>query len=391
MNFAQTTYEELVKLTNESEAFYFKDFELDSKVYRIFNYRLASWTLFESPSALNCRGTMFDVTQTPTLVSLPPEKFFNYEEGGVDHTVGLIGCKMVKMDGSLISTYLHNGELYLKTKGSLFSSQAFNAMKLLLTDKYSLVKEELLLLAKNNFTVNLEYTSPENRIVVPYQSEELTLLSLRSHIDGANYFGTSLLEKLDDYNCVYLKNIIVGFEVLNVSSGHDDFVDLVRKEQEGEGYVVEIKTPNSSYLTKIKNLKYITLHQTKDSVNSSKALFEAIIEETTDDLRSMFADDNYVLNKISEMENLVQPIFNHIVSTVETFYKDNKNLDRKSFAIKAKEEKPEFMGLIMNAYIGREIDYKDFAKKHRKDIFGISDVVTNLEEVEISALNCAKP
>lgn len=391
MNFAQTTYEELVKLTNESEAFYFKDFELDSKVYRIFNYRLASWTLFESPSALNCRGTMFDVTQTPTLVSLPPEKFFNYEEGGVDHTVGLIGCKMVKMDGSLISTYLHNGELYLKTKGSLFSSQAFDAMKLLLTDKYSLVKEELLLLAKNNFTVNLEYTSPENRIVVPYQSEELTLLSLRSHIDGTNYFGTSLLEKLDDYNCVNLKSIIVGFEVLNVSSGHDDFVDLVRKEQEGEGYVVEIKTPNCSYLTKIKNLKYVTLHQTKDSVNSSKALFEAIIEETTDDLRSMFADDNYVLNKISEMENVVQPIFNHIVSTVETFYKDNKGLDRKSFAIKAKEEKPEFMGLIMNAYIGREIDYKDFAKKHRKDIFGISDVVTNLEEVEISALNCAKP
>ena len=67
------------------DAFYFDDQkdELTGKTYRIFNYRLASYTSFQKQDAKNCRGTMFDITDInkPILVSLPPEKFFNYEEG----------------------------------------------------------------------------------------------------------------------------------------------------------------------------------------------------------------------------------------------------------------------------------------------------------------------
>ena len=47
-------------------------------------------------------------------------KFFNIEQGEVDRSnMKLVGY-MDKLDGSLISTYLHNGELKLKTKRKSF-------------------------------------------------------------------------------------------------------------------------------------------------------------------------------------------------------------------------------------------------------------------------------
>ncbi len=389
MNFAQETYKNLMELISKNEAFFFKDFTLQDKTYRIMNYRLASWSLFQEPSALNCRGIMYDVTDETNvkLVSLPPEKFFNYEEGGVEHTKGKLGDKMVKMDGSLISTYTHNGEMFFKSKGSLFSSQALDAMKLINKDEFSQFKNELVKLVELGYTVNLEYTSPENRIVIPYQTEELTVLSVRSHENGQNYFATKLKSLLDDLGMTAIKDNMVYHESLhNHQIEQLKFVDDVRAEQEGEGYVVEIVLDeNTSYLTKIKNTKYLTLHQTKDSVNSAKRLFEAVIEEASDDLRSMFADDPYVLNKVAEMENHVQPIFNHIVKTVEDFHKENKDLVRKDYAIKAQKEQPDFMGLLMNAYLNKPIDFKEFAKKHRKDIFHIEDTPeVDMEEIPMN-------
>jgi T4 RnlA family RNA ligase len=394
MTYEQKTYTNLMNLIEKNDAFFFKDFTLDDKIYRIMNYRLASWTLFQEPSSLDCRGIMFDVTDQNNvkLVSLPPEKFFNYEEGGVDHTKGKLGDKMVKMDGSLISTYIHNNQLYLKSKGSLFSSQALDAMKFLDKDENAQLKNELETLTKSGFTVNLEYTSPENRVVIPYQTEELTVLSARRHEDGKNFFATKLIELLDKLEMTATKAEMVHYVNLhNEEINQLEFVEAVRAEQEGEGYVVEIVLPDgNSYLTKIKNIRYIALHHTKDSVDSPKHLFEAVIEEATDDLRAMFADDPYVLNKVEEMERHVQPIFNNIIKTVETFVAENKDLIRKDYAIKAKAEHPELMSLMMNGYLGQENDYKEFAKKRRKEMFGIGeDPVVNEEDTPAVRLKVA--
>ena len=384
-NFTQKNYTDLTKLVAKDESFFSKDFTLEDKVYRIFNYRLASWTSFMEPSALNARGTMFDITDSANikLVSLPPEKFFNYEEGNVNHTIGRLGDKMVKMDGSLISTYMHNDELYLKSKGSLFSEQARWAMKLLAKEENAAFKDELTVLVKEGYTVNLEYTSPENRIVLPYQKEELTVLSVRSHENGENFFASKLkglLAAKGNFPEI-LSHMVPYTDLRKENIDQAKFVIDVRNEQEGEGYVVEVVlNEEKSYLTKVKNLKYIALHNTKDSVNSPKRLFESIINEASDDLRSMFADDAYVLTKIKEMEDHVQPIYNHIVKTVEDFTAANKDLDRKTFAIKTKSEQPNFMGLIMNSYLGKENNYKEFAIKHRKEIFGVTDEEPQLDE-----------
>ena len=385
MNFQEKLYNDLTQLIKNDEAFFAKDFFLEDRTYKIFNYRLASWTSFQSPGAMDSRGIMFDVTnpEKVVLVSSPPQKFFNYEEGGVDHTKGKFGDKMVKMDGSLISSYIHNDQLYMKSKASLFSSQALDSMKFLNKEENKDFKDELTKLAKSGFTINLEYTSPENRIVIPYQKEDLTVLSVRSNLDGQNYFASKLikyLEKEGGYDTIIKK--MVKFESLHGQEiDQIKYMEDVRKEQEGEGYVIEVVlSDTNSYLTKGKNIKYIALHQTKDSVNSPKRLFESIIEEASDDLRSMFADDPYVLSKIKEMEDHVQPIFNHIVKTVEDFHAKNKNLERKDYAIKVQKEVPQFLGLLMNSYLNKPNNFKEFAKKVRKEMFGVTDAEPELDD-----------
>jgi RNA ligase len=402
--YSEETYQNLLKLVENNESFYFKDFTLKDSIYRIFSYRLASWSSFMEPSALNCRGIMFDVTDKENvyLVSLPPEKFFNYEEGSVNHSVGNFGDKMHKMDGSLISTYINEGDLYLKSKASLFSEQAMAAMKYLSLPENSNFKEELKLLDESGYTINMEYTSPTNRIVVPYNIDSLTVLSIRSRETGENYFASKLenfLKTTGTSNEII--NRLVKYEnISKFNFNHEEFVTQVRNEKEGEGYVVEVVINEiESYLVKIKNLNYMALHHTKDSVNSPRRLFEVVINEASDDLRLLFEGDEYILNEITKMENHVQPIYNHIVKTVEDFYNDNKLLERKEYAIKAKTEQPNFLGLIMNLYIAGSVkdadkkkdkngnyiefkgnNYKEFAIKHRKDLFAISDEELELDE-----------
>ena len=379
MNYAQQNFHDLMSLIAKNEAFCFRDFQLDDKTYRIMDYNLASWTAFQEPNAINCRGIMFDITNLDDvrIVSLPPAKFFNYEEGGVPHHKGKIGDKMVKMDGSLISSYIHNGEVYLKSKGALFSSQALDAMKFLGKEKNAKLKEEVYKLTADGYTVNFEYTAPHNRIVVPYQTEELTLLCARKMDGGQNLFATKLMKLLDEKHLTALMSIIVHHESLHDQViDQNKFVNDIREEREGEGYVVEIVLEDGhSYLTKLKNIAYCTLHQAKDGIEAPRRLFEAVIEGTTDDLRGLFADDPATLQRIADMENHVQPIYNHVIKTVTDFVEANKHLDKKTFAMKALAEHKDFGGIMINTYNGKEVDYKDLAKKRRKEWYGIADGV----------------
>ncbi|CAF4822441.1 unnamed protein product [Rotaria sp. Silwood2] len=84
---------------------------------------------------------MFNITNPKNvqLVSLPPEKVFDYEEGFGQkqyHERGRLGDKMEKMDGTLISTFLHGRTsneqvLRIKSKQSLTSNQVLEATQLL--------------------------------------------------------------------------------------------------------------------------------------------------------------------------------------------------------------------------------------------------------------------
>ncbi|CAF1077774.1 unnamed protein product [Adineta ricciae] len=379
----QTLYDDLMKLCSVDDTFYYKDVRLQSVSYRIFNYRLCTYAAFQSrPAALNCRGTMFNITNPKRiqLVSLPLEKFFNYNEGfgrQQFHQRGRFGDKMEKMDGTLISTFLHRTtanqiSVRLKSKQSLISKQATEAAELL-TGQF---QAEVEYLARQNYTVNIEYTSPTNHVVVSYPEAKLSILSIRSHETGESYYGTRLRTFFLENNFPTMLNHIVSFHSVPTHVSQQDLLDSIAQESYGEGYVVEIIHPNCSpYLVKIKTQKYLGLHRDGANANSDRSLFEAIIQEEVDDLRGLYQHDPETLQKIDAMEQHVRPIYNHMIELIEQFYQKYKHLPKNTYKkiISQTCNMEIYSPLLLRLHDGADNDYKGFAMKHAKDLFGIGN------------------
>ena len=370
-------YDLLIQLTETDSEFFYAEQILDNKVYHIFNYRLASYESFMNPKvadsyiALSARGIMFDVTDKENIKisSRPMNKFFNIEQGEVDRSnMKLVGY-MDKLDGSLISTYLHNGELKLKTKGSIKSEQAVAAMEWLDLPENSEMKNFLKFhTEKNNLTVNMEWTSPDNQIVLFYPESSLRILNMVNNKNGK----ILIAENIDKENLVNKDIFVKSHKIPNMSL--DDIIENIRNEQGNEGYILEFfDSEYNTHLVKVKNIWYVNLHQIKSNLNTTSKIIETIIDETSDDVRVLFAEDKHFLDNITRLENVVSPRISRIEADVEKFYSDNKELSRKDYAIKAQAELQPYMSLAMNLYIGKETNYKEFFKKQIDKIF--SDII----------------
>jgi len=380
----QPLYSQLLKLTQDSEAFYFTDHVLDTTTYRIFLYRLASYTDFCLPGALECRGTMFEMDgEDPVrLAARPMQKFFNINECpftmGVNYSDGNIESVMLKEDGSLISTFIHtDGELYCKSKGSLSSDQAQWANAWI--RKESMRYDQLKTVTNLGNTINLEYCAPFNRIVLNYNCESMIILNVRQ-ISSGLYLPKSTFKD----TCPYIPTIWVNniedtdIEYDTLESLIDDTPNL----ENIEGFVVRLK--NGLHF-KVKTNWYLVQHRAKDSIDSPRRLFEAAITEATDDLRSLFTDNQFVLDKITEMEEKAAGIYNHIVERVERFVKTHHDLIendcRKDFAMLGQQAflgtDKRLFGLVMMCYKrergdGDGPDYKQFCIKNWRD-WGLKD------------------
>lgn len=344
-------------LTEMSESFFFKDVTSDGVNYRMFNYRLCPYSEYLYPSALECRGIMFEVDsdmQCVDIAARPMQKFFNDKENpfteDIDYSKTV--SVMIKADGSLISTYIHKGHLKLKTKGSIDSDQAVAAMKWILLPEHSDLYVDLTRIAQTGNTINMEWTSPNNRIILGYEEDALVILNIRNNYTGEYTPYHSYPTSLRKY---------VVEDVLDGIADIDTFIGGIKDERGNEGYVIRLE---DGQLVKHKTEWYLHLHRNKESVNSPKKLLAAVINETADDLLTLFTDDPSSVNIINTMIERVTPIYNRIIGTVERFCVDNKELSRKDYAIKALGLDDKLMPLYMNAYTGKENDFKKFSIKN---------------------------
>ena len=365
-------YSNLMALADrEGGAFFFRD----QGDYRVFNYRLASYTDFCLPDALEARGIMFYMGgKEPYLVCRPFKKFFNLDE--TPFTMGLdlskIEIAAVKEDGSLITSFIDipTGELRLKSKQALASEQALMAMHYLNHNTCSDLRSEVTEVTELGYTVMFELVSPANRIVLEYSNTELRVIGIRAIEDGRVLLKSEFEEEYPEISNAWV-------ESYSPSEGQVDesFVRSIPGLVGIEGFVL---TMDDGLMVKVKTDWYKNLHHLKDSVNSIKQMFEAVIEERADDVKAMFPTDEITLSRISEMEKKVIPIYNGFVSKVENFYTDNKTLERREYAIKGQLELGLYFGLGMALYVGREPDFKGHAKKYREEIFGLSEEVEEL-------------
>jgi T4 RnlA family RNA ligase len=229
-------------------------------------------------------------------------------------------------------------------------------------------------LVRLNYTVNMEYISPSNNVFVSYPQAQLTVLSIRSHTDGQTFFGTRLKRFLLENNFRTIVDHLVPFERIPSDVTHQQLLQDTYDQRHGEGYVIEIIQPDRpSYLVKIKTKKYFVIYGDGGNENSPRSLFEAIINQHTDDLTGLFKDDPEALKRIDEMERNVKPKFNRMVQSIEKFYQANKHLSKKDFtrSITTNEKMKIYLPLLIRLYAGEENDYKGFALKHAKELFGI--------------------
>lgn len=359
--YQSTLYSDLIKLCATNEAFYFQDFDTEGRKFRIFNYRIASYTDFLHPSALECRGHMFEIddnAQAIRLAALPMSKFFNISENPITMNLDYTTVVAIenKADGSLISSYLADSMLKLKSKGSLSSDQATDAMAWLDLPSNDVFKATINMMESLGYTVNMEWVGLQNRIVVGYPVTKLIVLNIRNKIDGS-YIDPTL-----HFDSDYLIETVdtKGLDLVEFVESIPDMQDDI------EGYIIKLA---SGQFVKIKTKKYMSLHHAKDSINNPRRLFEAVVDEGVDDLRSLFHSDELAMKLIDEMQDHVTRLYNHMVKVVETFYGDNKQLDRKSFAIKGQSELEQMhFGLVMNKYTQKPIDYKTFIKSRWKEL-----------------------
>lgn len=200
--FNEDLYNTLVGICKKKRNVFSRSFEYDGVHYIIFHYK--NNTYFPTPEWRECRGCMFEVTQDGSYIApvcRPFEKFFSSKELKkkdlreplIDFYGESSSYKLyTKLDGSIISSFLHKNELDFKSNQAVNGIHTIDAKRIL--DEQSEFRLNIEEATKNGNTVMLELTSPELKIVVPYEKSELTVIGVRNISDGQYWSHDKLVE-----------------------------------------------------------------------------------------------------------------------------------------------------------------------------------------------------
>lgn len=360
-------FDNLMELcSDESNTFFFVDTtsSMQSK-FRIFSYYIASYSEWLKPDALECRGIMFELNENEVPVRIaarPPKKFFNIFENPFTENIKdeQVGLAFKKEDGSLISSFIDKGELFLKSKGSLFSQQVLDAQKWLYDERRKPLLECLKWYAENDITINMEWVSPDNRVVLTYDEPRLIILNARNNITG-EYIDLEDLVKDQTVNQYMVDNH--PFETIN------ELIKEVQELKDQEGYVV-YDSKGAEPVFKIKCPWYVHLHSVKSSVSSDKNLWEAVAEGVSDDIKALFETDKASLDRIAKFESIYKKQFSFVYKTAIDIYNKLRGNSRKDYAIESQSilneiGYPQLFNIVMRLYLnGPDESIVDLIKDH---------------------------
>lgn len=277
---------------------------------------------WENPYSRDARGLVLD--KNSNIVSRPYPKFFNYQElknreslsEGVRKLSDWDDGKYYvyeKLDGSLAVVSSYRGKLIYSSTGSIYGEFPDKFEKWFKKNLNKRQMQELKKLSKN-YTLMFEYVSPDNRIVVPYNKEEMIFHGMIETKSGKEIIKPAIL------------NSIAKTLDLSVATKFDLSLDRILKLQKQsmdgnifEGFVVKFETGKS---LKIKLDEYVELHtvctlgfgeiRTKANVLD---ILNLIKKDEIDDIIAMFVsrNDKHVVSFIEEIisvndefENLVK-------------------------------------------------------------------------------------
>jgi RNA ligase len=269
-----------------------------------------------------------------------------------------------------------------KTKKSFTTKEAALADQILhrvetvngATDQFKL--EWVRRILEVDYTPTFEITTPKYPIVVLYKTDELTLLHIRENLTG-RYLTESEIKDLEPPFPI-AENQIGLFSLARVTdSGVVNEVswEMLKKyaeETEGvEGLVIQFKNGD---MVKLKTAWYVLLHRTV-VFTRWRDIARAVIADTSDDLKGMFALTGRDIAPIVKVEREIKRKIQNVSEAVELHVQTGKILERtpKDMALAFKDH--ELFGQIMAAFRGKEIDWMSWYDKfHLESTWGLEVV-----------------
>ena len=287
------------------------------------------------------------------IIACPMFRFFNSSQGAaanINWNDSKLQC-LEKLDGScmivgydpftnqwFVATRSRN-EADVLINGSIFTFRTLFEKALFETTGQSF--EEFTSKLNKRITYCYELTSPYARIVVKYDDTKITLLAARS---------LYTLKEIDI-------NTIETFGVPRVSSysfsNLNDIAEYVSLQDplKHEGIVVLDSQFNR---IKVKNINYVLLNKTRDTITNDRAFLNLILNEKVDDvwevLPSVFQERTLVLKDL---------LSKFIVLMDNKFYSLQEGVNtKKDFALRVQAEK--IWGSPMFQMYDKKLSFKGF-------------------------------
>lgn len=256
-----------------------------------------SWTL---PYMLDFRGLVVD-TDTYRVVARPYPKFFNLNENALskwpDEYVSLDVSD--KLDGSLV-IYVnddYHGEVFASS-GSTCSTHARD-FKRWFDKNQPLAKRLKMQELGKTWTLNLEYTAPDNQIVVKYDDERMTLHGAINTETGEVATYEELIEFANEIGVDIVKrhSLQTLSEIQTWLSSHnqEDIEGLVLTFTHEDGSVTRLKLKTEQYidlhyqLARAQGL-FVDLSHTILTNRAKQMLINAYSDESLDDIIATVTD-----------------------------------------------------------------------------------------------------
>ncbi len=280
---------------------------------------------FRSAIDLEFRCLIFD-RATGALLSRTFHKFFNLGERETLADVDLSqGWLEMKLDGSMVGAFVHNNEVVFHTRGGV-SDHALAARRFASPAHLELVHDAF----SGGYTPIFEFTSPHNRVVIPYKQEDLTLLALRHRETGV--YDPDLASRLSIRHGVPLAQTI---EVPD--GGITRALPSLMTRDDVEGAVLVF--PDGHRL-KIKTHDYLRRHKILANISKEKYVYLCFLEDILDDTAAALGGE-----RGRTLVNFIEQIDRRVSDVCRTAREEAQRMEHLSAAERAHEIKSRHHGV----------------------------------------------
>ncbi len=322
------------------------------------------------PEELWLRSAVFD--SDGRVASLGWPKFFNLGENADDSArleraleAGEEVWLTEKMDGSLCIRSVIGGSVIFRTRGTTDGGAHGPAMRACAAANYPQLLDPAF---APEGSLLFEFTSPRFRIVLPYTEPDLTFLGAVSHVDAS-------LSHRDEVEAIAREGGLKLVEERELPRDIGQMAEVIRDLEGSEGIVA--RCAGGQTMVKVKAASYLAAHAILFAF-SPRRVAELCLEH---DIR----DEQAFRAKVRELAGgydfeLEEEVLGHfrssmvereridtLLSSVSEWVAANRHLDRKSFALAARDHAGPDLPLYFSVLDGRPEKAREYLEKRLPD------------------------